>query len=98
MPSAAGCSTKVSGDTYAQRLSGSEGDGANEGLFHTDLPQPLVVFPPDIQSSDSSLEMATKSRDWSSLASPFNGYECEIIGSTRPKEFFSTSADTHSQI
>lgn len=28
MPSAAGCSTKVSGDTYAQRLSGSEGDGA----------------------------------------------------------------------
>lgn len=27
MPSAAGCSTKVSGDTYAQRLSGSEGDG-----------------------------------------------------------------------
>lgn len=40
MPSAAGCSTKVSGDTYAQRLSGSEGDGAysNEGLSHTDLP------------------------------------------------------------
>ncbi|KAF2281629.1 hypothetical protein GH714_043944 [Hevea brasiliensis] len=48
MPSAAGCSTKVSGDTYAQRLSGSEGDGAysNEGLSHTDLPQPLVTFLP----------------------------------------------------
>ena len=42
--------------------------------------------------------MATKSRDWSSSASLFDGYECEIIGSTRPKEFFSTSADTHSQV
>lgn len=46
MPSAAGCSTKVSGDTYAQRLSGSEGDGAysNEGLSHTFLPTSLVFF------------------------------------------------------
>lgn len=38
--------------------------------------------------------MATKSRDWSSSASLFDGYECEIIGSTRPK----ASADTHSQV
>jgi len=47
MPSAAGCSTKVSGDTYAQRLSGSEGDGAysNEGLSHTDLPTSGAYIP-----------------------------------------------------
>ena len=47
MPSAAGCSTKVSGDTYAQRLSGSEGDGAysNEVLSHTDLPTSGAYIP-----------------------------------------------------
>lgn len=52
-------------------------------------------LPPDLLSSPA---MATKSRDWSSSASLFDGYECEIIGSTRPKEIFSTSADTHSQV
>ena len=60
------------------------------GLSHTDLPQPLGLtsLPPDLLSSDSSPAMATKSRDWSSSASLFDGYECEIIRSTRPKEFF----------
>ena len=47
MPAAAGWSTNVSGDTYAQRLSGSEGDGAysNEGLSHTDLPTSGAYIP-----------------------------------------------------
>ncbi|KAI3473555.1 hypothetical protein Pfo_031547 [Paulownia fortunei] len=47
MPSTAGCSTKVSGDTYAQWLSGSEGDGAysNEGLSHTNLPTSGAYIP-----------------------------------------------------
>lgn len=51
-------------------------------------PLGLTSLPPDLLSSDSSPEMATKSRDWSSLASLFDGYECEIIGSPRPKAFF----------
>lgn len=45
MPSAAGCSTKVSGDTYAQRLSGSEGDGAYSNEAHTDLPTSGAYIP-----------------------------------------------------
>ena len=64
--------------------------------FPTLIYQPLGLtsLPPDLLSSDSSPAMATKSRDWSSSASLFDGYECEIIGSTRPK----ASADTHSQV
>lgn len=58
--------------------------------FPTLIYQPLGLtsLPPDLLSSDSSPAMATKSRDWSSSASLFDGYECEIIGSTRPKAFF----------
>ena len=51
-------------------------------------PLGLTSLPPDLLSSDSSPAMATKSKDWSSSASLFDGYECEIIGSTRPKAFF----------
>ncbi|GER38303.1 type II secretion system protein E [Striga asiatica] len=58
--------------------------------FPTLIYQPLGLtsLPPDLLSSDSSPAMATKSRDWSSSASLLDGYECEIIGSTRPKAFF----------
>ena len=58
--------------------------------FPTLIYQPLGLtsLPPDLLSSDSSPAMATKSKDWSSSASLFDGYECEIIGSTRPKAFF----------
>ncbi|KAK6151357.1 hypothetical protein DH2020_013992 [Rehmannia glutinosa] len=44
-----------------------------------DAPVTMTTFP--------SREF-NESRDWSSSASLFDGYECEIIGSTRPKAFF----------
>lgn len=88
MPSATGCSTKVSGDTYAQRLDGSEWDGAYSSS-HTFLPTSGAYIP----SSRPAVFLLTLPRQWlrnqgSSSASLFDGYECEIIGSTRPKAFF----------
>ena len=84
MPSAAGCSTKVSGDTYAQRLSGSEGDGAysNEGLSHTDLPTSGAYIP--------------SSRPAVFWLFPGNGYETKGLELCPEQPFLSCSPESHS--
>lgn len=93
MPSAAGCSTKVSGETYAQRLSGSEGAHTQTRGFPTRIYQPLGLT--SIPSSRPTVFWLFPGNGYEIkglelFGFPFRwyGYECEIIGSTRPKEFF----------
>ena len=67
--------------------------------FPTLIYQPLGLtsLPPDLLSSDSSPAMATKSRDWRSSASLFDGYEFKSLVLLGLRHS-STSADTHSQV